>query len=174
MYLPYRVHSPSAQRLRGLFGTQYPEVLLTDLGFRNLVATRYMSYNTPFLLSGEQQFATRLEDLMDSINQEPRRPTEHFLNHKIYGQNRSRFLDRLPDVWNSTTWPSELGRNFLAVWKALYFGVGKSDKKYKIRNAGQLLALQICGMTVSFSSYRTLTHNRRLLCRWSARSSHNI
>lgn len=142
--MPYRAHAPSAKCLRRLFGAEYPDALISDLGFRNLVATRYISYNSPFLLSGEQKYASCFQDLVDSFNQEPRRSKAYFLNPKIYGKNRFRFLDRLPKVWNASTYPHSLGRSFMAVWRALSLGVDR-EKKYKIPNVGCLLALQICG-----------------------------
>lgn len=161
MYMPFRVHAPSAKRLRGLFGEEYPAGLVTDVGFRNLVATRYISYNSPFLLSGEQKYVARVEDLLGSFNQEPRRPQAYFLNPKIYGQNRFRFMDRLPDVWNACNWPRGMGRNFMAVWTALAVG----EKKYKIPNIGNLLALQICGTGLSRQLDPCSSARRRLLRR---------
>lgn len=147
-YMPYRVHAPSAQRIRALFEGQDPNVLLTNVGFRNLVAARYLSYNAEFLLSGEQQFAPDLQSLQAYIEKEPKRPKEYFLNHGIYGNNRNRFLDRVPEVWKRSFWPSEMGRDFMAVWRALAKGVvkGNDRKKYKIPLVGHLLSLQICGM----------------------------
>lgn len=144
MYMPFKVHAPSAQRLRQLFTEQPPNVLLTDLGFRNLVATRYISYNSRFLLSGEQKYALHVQDLLSCFNRKPKRPTDYFLSGKIYGNNHTRFLDRLEDVWDHSFWPVELGRSFIAVWRVLSLGIEKDDKKYKIPNIGVLLALQIC------------------------------
>ena len=145
MYLPYRYHAPSAQRLRELFHGQGTEVLRTDLGLKNLVITRYMSYNAPFLLSGEQKFANSLDDLLRSISMQPLRPPRYFLNPRIYGQNRFRFVDRVPAVWEGSRWPVQLGRDFITMWRTLAFGINKTDKTYKIPNIGNLLSLQICG-----------------------------
>ncbi|KZV59238.1 hypothetical protein PENSPDRAFT_672487, partial [Peniophora sp. CONT] len=144
MYMPYRVHAPSAQRLRELFANQDADVLLTDIGFRNLVATRYITYNSLFLLSGEQTFVMDVQDLLSAFKN-PKRKKDYFLSQRIYGTNRSRYVERLQTVWDRTVWPQELGRNFFAVWHALSVGVDKDVLRYKIPNVGPLLSLQICG-----------------------------
>lgn len=159
-YMPFRSHAPSAQCLRALFGDQYPGILLTNLGLQNLVATRYISYNSPFLLSGEQKFATRVEDLSAMIYQEPEQPVSDFM------------LDHLPNVWNSCTWPRSMGRNFMSVWHAFSIGVGRTDKRYKIPHVGPLLALQICGMISRFNEVLLLTSLKEttlLLISWMLR-----
>ncbi|VDB96799.1 unnamed protein product [Peniophora sp. CBMAI 1063] len=143
-YLPFRYHAPSAKALRGLVAPPRMPSMCTDLGLKNVVAIRYISYNAPFLLSGEQQFANRVQDLVDAFERTPIRPKKYFLVDNIYGQNRSRSLDRLPSVWDRCRWPRELGRDFFSVWRAFAFGVDKAQK-YKIPNVGPLLSLQICG-----------------------------
>ncbi|KZV59245.1 hypothetical protein PENSPDRAFT_672483, partial [Peniophora sp. CONT] len=151
LYMPYRVHAPSAQCLRRLFAHQDANVLLTDLGFRNLVATRYITYNSKFLLSGEQTFVADVHGLLSAFKIDSNRKKDYYISQRIYGTNRSRYIERLSTVWDHSVWPQELGRNFMAVWRALSVGVDKDAPRYKIPNVGPLLSLQICGNVISSS-----------------------
>lgn len=145
-YMPFKAFAPSALRMRELFQDQRPNAMTTTPGFRNVVMTRYLSYNTPFLLSGEQKYARQLTDITSAFTQQPLRDTDYFLNNNFYGANFSRFIDRVPATWNSCEWPAALGRDFMAMWRAVSVGVdSKQTKRYKVMNAGYLLALQICG-----------------------------
>lgn len=149
MFLPFSYHTPSAQSLRLLLSGQTPNILLTDVGFKNLVAVRYISYNAPFLITGEQKFTHNVGELVAAFNREPRRPQEYFLVNNIYGTNRTRRMDRLPAVWAACIWPHEFGRDFHVVWRAIACSEGKG-KKYRIPNVGPLLALLICSTTTTF------------------------
>ena len=73
LYMPFKARAPSAAAMRRLFVDSGIETMVTQIGFRNVVATRYITYNSPFLLSGEQTFAKSVQDLTAAFEKMPRR-----------------------------------------------------------------------------------------------------
>ena len=144
-YLPFREHQPSAKSMRSLFGRRYPDVMTTETGFRNVVITRFLSYNAPFLLSGAQRYFSTLEELLQAIDSEDSRGEEYFVSNSVYGRNVSRHTWNVRSVWESSHFPTSVGRSFKAFWSALSDGVG-AEHSHKIRYIGPLLAMQIAGM----------------------------
>ncbi|VDB96828.1 unnamed protein product [Peniophora sp. CBMAI 1063] len=151
MYLPFKELQPSAQCMRSLFSGQEKDVMLTDLGFKNAVVTRFLSYNAPFLLSGKQSFFTSLEDLLRSVESEAGRGEEYFVSGRIYGRNLYRHPKNAQAVWDSCTFPSSAGRSFKRFWALLHEGVGPQHE-FKVRFVGPLLALHIAGKSFNYES----------------------
>ncbi|VDC01043.1 unnamed protein product [Peniophora sp. CBMAI 1063] len=143
MYLPFKELQPSAQRMRLVFQGQQKDALITDIGFKNSVLMRFLSYNAPFLLSGSQGFFTRFEDVLASI-QDAGREECYFVSHRIYGRNLNRSTKNVRSVWESSIFPTPAGRSFKRFWSALHEGYGP-EHRYKVRFVGPLLALHIAG-----------------------------
>lgn len=154
MYMPFRELHPSAKRMRSLFASRGQSAMLSETGFRNAVITRFLSYNSPFLLSGSQHFVNTCEDLLDQFGSEADRDESYFVSGRIYGRNVYRHTWNVREVWDSCQFPSSAGRSFKDFWYALHEGVGV-DKKCKLRYVGPLLAMQIAGTSSKHMSLST-------------------
>lgn len=150
VHLPFRAHRPSVKALLSLFSGHPSTAWTTSTGFKNAVITRFISFNSPFLLSGAQKYANSVQDLSVAFSAS-QHEEKYFVSAQtaqIQGHNVYRRTANAPVVWDSCVFPS-IGRNFKTFWTALYEGIG-IDHQYKLKYVGAPLALQIAGMLRNF------------------------
>ncbi|KZV66499.1 hypothetical protein PENSPDRAFT_688970 [Peniophora sp. CONT] len=152
LYLSFRAFTPSYLRVMALFNERSAGQMTSTLGLRNVALSRIITFGSPFLLSGKQNFCSTLEAWFEGVeagrNSLPSGQSESsfFVYDRVYGRNAGRTLDIAEDIWSACEWPEAIAasRGFKAFWQALHSGVGPSHR-FKIPQVGSLLALLIAG-----------------------------